>query len=257
MGMIYKITDKVWGISDMPWPFFYAIEAFVILKIIVYTIIFCFVTLTYPFLYIFGIWYLIKKKKKPNWINFSLYTILMGWYIFVITKYFILGAPMPQYQEWPGGDSTVQQYRTENVYEIKKTPNGEEFLPGKIYNYRIVIDDAENSLYTSNIQRGWRDEKPLKMSKRQINSLNGIYEWKSEIFFETQRQMFDYICENFTEMQKFKISPSTVSKSVTSKPTVEKKTNIADEYNDRLDEYMDDPEDELRFDPEVFDFQDD
>lgn len=33
--------------------------------------------------------------------------------------------------------------------------------------------------------------------------------------------------------------------------------NIYDEYQDRLDDYLDDPEDEIRFDPEVFDFQDD
>ena len=35
-----------------------------------------------------------------------------------------------------------------------------------------------------------------------------------------------------------------------------KTTNAEDEYNDRLDAYLDDPEDELRFDPEIFDFQD-
>ena len=33
-------------------------------------------------------------------------------------------------------------------------------------------------------------------------------------------------------------------------------TNAEDEYNDRLDDYLDDPEDELRFDPEIFEFQD-
>lgn len=35
-----------------------------------------------------------------------------------------------------------------------------------------------------------------------------------------------------------------------------KTTNAVDEYNERLDDYLDDPEDELRFDPEIFDFQD-
>ena len=35
-----------------------------------------------------------------------------------------------------------------------------------------------------------------------------------------------------------------------------KASNAEDEYNDRLDDYLDDPEDELRFDPEIFDFQD-
>lgn len=35
-----------------------------------------------------------------------------------------------------------------------------------------------------------------------------------------------------------------------------KTTNAEDEYNDRLDDYLDDTEDELQFDPSTFDFQD-
>ena len=254
MGMIYKITDKVWGISDMPWPFFYFIQAFVILKIIVYTIIICLVTLTYPLLYIFGVWYLIKKKKKPNWFYFALYTGLMGWYIFFIVKYLILGYPLYRYTDWPGGNEPNLQIKTEIPYQKLFTPNGEEFSPDKVYNYKIKIDDAASSLKTSNIQRGWRNEAPLKMTSSQIRSLNGIYEWKSPIFFETQRQMFDYICEHFSEMQKYKVEslPVKLREIKTSGSS-----NIYDEYQDRIDEYLDDPEDELRFDPEVFDFQDD
>ena len=250
MGMIYKVTDKVWGISDMPWPFFYGIQAFIILKIIISTIILCLVTLTYPLLYIFGIWYLIKKHKKPNWFYFALYTALMGWYIFVIVKFFILGYPMPRYSDWPGGDQPVQQ-NIEQPFEVLKTPNGEEYAPGKVYHYRIVIDDAENSFETSNIQRGWRNEPPLKWSKSQIKALNGIYEWQSEIFFETQRRMFDYICEHFNEMRKYKVSAAPASNNPA------KTSNMYDAYQDRLDEYLDDPEDEIRFNPETFDFQDD
>ena len=62
MRTIYKVTEKVWGISDMPWPVFYGIQAFVILKVVIHTIFLCLVTATYPFLYGFGVWYLIKKK---------------------------------------------------------------------------------------------------------------------------------------------------------------------------------------------------
>ena len=254
MGMIYKVTEKVWGISDMPWPFFYGIQAFVIFKIIIGTIILCLITITYPFLYIFGVWYLIKKKKKPNWFYFALYTALMGWYIFVIVKYLILGYPMHQYSDWPAGDKPIQQFATEQTYPIKETPNGEVYEEGKVYNYWIKVADAENSLKASNIQRGWRNEPPLKMKASQVRKLNGVYEWQSTIFFETQRQMFDYICEHYKEMQKYKVS----SLSERRKPSGSaKKTNIYDEYQDRLDDYLDDPEDEIRFDPEVFDFQND
>lgn len=254
MGMLYKVTDKVWGISDMPWPFFYGIQAFVILKLIIGTVILCFVTLTYPFLYGFGIWYLIKKKKKPNWFYFAVYTALMGWYVFVIVRYGILSYPMPQYSGWPGGNQSLNQHPTEQIYEIKKTPNGEEYTPDKVYNYHIKIDDAANTLETSNIQRGWRDEPPLKMSTSQIKKLNGVYEWQSNIFFETQRQMFDYICEHFSEMQKYKVGSASIPRKSAKSY---KHTNIYDEYQDRLDDYLDDPEDEITFNPEIFNFQDD
>ena len=124
----------------------------------------------------------------------------------------------------------------------------------EIYDYRLTITDAEELLRTSNIQRGWRDEPPLKMTSWQIKALNGVYEWQSTIAFKTQREMFDYICEHFKEMQKYKDGSTPVSrKSVKSS----KSSNIYDEYQDRLDDYLDDPEDEIEFDPEVFDFQDD
>ena len=124
----------------------------------------------------------------------------------------------------------------------------------EIYDYRLNITDAEELLRTSNIQRGWRDKPPLKISSSQIRALNGVYEWQSTIAFKTQREMFDYICEHFSEMQKYKVGSAPASR----KPgKSSKSSNIYDEYQDRLDDYLDDPEDEITFDPEVFDFQDD
>ena len=124
----------------------------------------------------------------------------------------------------------------------------------EIYDYSLTITDAEELLRTSNIQRGWRDEPPLKMTTSQISALNGIYEWQSSIAFKTQREMFDYICEHYKEMQTYKVDSAPVS---TKPVNTSKSSNIYDEYQDRLDEYLDDPEDEITFDPEVFDFQDD
>ena len=124
----------------------------------------------------------------------------------------------------------------------------------EIYDYRLTITNADELLRTSNIQRGWRDEPPLKMTTSQIKALNGVYQWQSTISFKTQREMFDYICEHFNEMQKYKVGSAPIpQKSVKSS----KHTNIYDEYQDRLDDYLDDPEDEITFDPDIFDFQDD
>ena len=179
MGVIYKITDRVWGISDMPWPFFYGIRVFVFLKLFILLIIFLLITATYPFLYIYGVWYLIKKKKKPNWLYFVLYTALMGWYIFCIVRYLILGYPTNQTEGWPYGDKSIKEIISTQPYNDPYAPREEKYSPGKVYNYKFKPEES---------------------------------------------------------------SPSS---------------NIYDEYQDRLDDYLDDPEDEIRFDPEIFDFQDD
>ena len=142
------------------------------------------------------------------------------------------------------------QYTSYSAVHFDET----EVTVPQIYDYRLTITDAEELLRTSNIQRGWRDEPPLKMTSWQIKALNGVYEWQSTIVFKTQREMFDYICEHFKEMQKFKVGSVPVSR----KPgKSSKSSNIYDEYQDRLDDYLEDPEDEITFDPDIFDFQDD
>ena len=55
-------------------------------------------------------------------------------------------------------------------------------------------------------------------------------------------------------MQKYKVSTTDPFGGIIKSPGGR---NPEDEYNDRMDEYLDDPEDELEFNPEVFDFQDD
>ena len=150
--------------------------------------------------------------------------------------------------------SVGQSSKNENSYkEIHKSKK--PIRENRIYQYKFTIEDAAHELEISNYQRvKWRGENPLKLSYSQIKALNGVYEWQSTIYFNTQREMFDYICEHFSEMQKYKVGSTSVSrKSVKSS----KSSNIYDEYQDRLDDYLDNPEDEITFDPDIFDFQDD
>ena len=266
MGTIYKITDKVWGISDLPWPAFYGIQGFVFLKILVGTIILCLVTIFYPLLYIFGIWYLISKKKKPNWLYFALYTGLMGWYIFCIVKYLVLGYPIQNYSGWPSGDKPI-------AGTVAPPPDNSETLiwqDGTLVpfddslevseldiqdspsHYRITIRDAEFEYDWLNTHRIEQNLEPLNLTPSQIKKLPGIYAWDSNIKFTTQAQLLNYVCKHIDEMQKYKIS--TTDPFGGKIKTTENK-NTADEFNDRMIDYLDDPEDELEFDPEVFDSQ--
>lgn len=68
------------------------------------------------------------------------------------------------------------------------------------------------------------------------------------------RPVFEYnadVAVSSDSIERGEYRPSEFKYDKTSK-----EGNAADEYNDSLDYYQDDPEDELRFDPEVFDFQD-
>lgn len=267
MGTIYKITDKVWGISDLPWPVFYGIQGFIFLKIIFGAILLCLVTVTYPLLYIFGVCYLIKKKKKPNWLYFALYTGLMGWYIFCVVKYLILGYPIHQYGGWPSGDkpvacSTATETKTsENL--IWKDGNlvplderlemSESDIQKETTHYRITVRDPEFEYRWLNTHRKEQNLEPVYLSPRQLQKLAGVYAWDSNIKFNTEAQLLNYLCTHFDEMQKYKISSTDPYGGM---PKARGGKNIEDEYNDRLEDYHDDPEDELRFNPEVFDFQD-
>lgn len=268
MGTIYKITDRVWGISDLPWPVFYGIQGFVFIKIIIGTILLCIITLIYPLLYLFGVWYLISKKKKPNWLYFALYSGLMGWYIFCIVKYLVLGYPMQNYSSWPNGDKPI-------TGTVAPHPDNSETLiwqDGKLVpfddclevserdirdtpsHYRLTIRDAEFEYEWLNTHRRSQHLEPLKLTPNQIKKLPGVYAWDSKIKFTTQAQLLNYVCKHIDEMQKYKISTSD---PFGGKIKSTKHTNEADEYNDRLEEYLDDPEDELEFNPEVFDSQND
>lgn len=268
MGTIYKITDRVLGIYDLPWPTFYVIQGFVFIKIIIGTILLCIITVLYPFLYIFGVWYLIKKKKKPDWLYFALYTGLMGWYIFCIVKYLVLGYPMQNYSGWPGGDrpipGTVATTRDNSKTWIWKDDKlvpfddslevSEDDIQDCSSHYRITIRDAEFEYEWLNTHRREQHLEPLNLSANQIKKLPGVYAWDSHIKFTTQAQLLNYVCKHIDEMQIYKISTED---PFGGKIKSTENENETDEYNDRLVEYLDDPEDELEFDPAVFDFQND
>ena len=268
MGTLYKITDKVWGISDLPWPAFYAIRGFVFLKIIFGTILLFLLTITFPLLYIFGIWYLIKKKKKPNWLYFALYTALMGWYIFCIVKYLILGYPAHSYSSAPFADKPPASSVAPKPMDREMVINEDgEWVPlddrlevsetdllNEPTHYRFSVTDAEFEYEWLNRHRLEQNLEPIRLSSRQLKKMKGVYAWDSKIKFTTQAQLLNYLCKHLDEMQKYKISDTD---PFGGPPKAKTGRNAEDEYNDRLDDYLDDPEDEIEFNPEVFDFQND
>ena len=268
MGTLYKITDKVWGISDLPWPAFYAIRGLVFLKIIFSGILLCLAAIIYPLLYIFGVWYLIRKKKKPNWFYFALYTGLMGWWIFCVVKYLILGYPVPSYSAQPFADKPIESSEAPKPTDVEMVINEDgEWVPlddrlevsetellNEPAHYRFSVTDAEFEYEWLNRHRLEQNLEPVRLTSRQLRKMEGVYAWDSKIKFTTQAQLLNYLCKHLDEMQKYKISDTD---PFGGPPKAKTGRNAEDEYNDRLDDYLDDPEDEIEFNPEVFDFQND
>lgn len=256
----------------MPWPVFYGTRIYTIFKVIIGAVLLCLVTATYPLLYLLGVWYLIRNKKKPNWLYFALYTGLLIWYVFVIVKYMILGFPVKQNNGWPSGDTPVFTYHTpvpnsarsmicrdengtpfDDRLEIDCLETGDETV-NDVKHFRLTIRDPQFEYEWLNRHRVEQNLKPLNLTASQIRNLGGTYAWNSKIKFATQAQLLNYVCTHFDEMQQYKEEDMYLVK--TEGKVSKESSNIPDEYNDRLEDYLADPEDEIEYSPEVFDFQD-
>lgn len=86
MGTFYKLTNWLWGISDLPWPIFGAVWVGTILKVILGGIGLCLVVLVFPFVYIYGLYKWYKTKICPEWFWPFWYSFLFGWYIFMLIR---------------------------------------------------------------------------------------------------------------------------------------------------------------------------
>ena len=83
--------------------------------------------------------------------------------------------------------------------------------------------------------------KYVKVKKRKYGNIgipDGHYEWDADVLLKTEKEMYEYLKKHYKEI----------------------KDNSFDEisyYEDMRDDYLDDPEDEIRFPPEIFETLDD
>lgn len=113
------------------------------------------------------------------------------------------------------------------------------------YHYEVTISNARREWETYEKETLINGEIRLRKTSSDISEVNGTYIWDMDEYLPDEDAMFNYILSNYPRMKKYK---------VTAKP---RRKNDADEFNDRLDEYLSDPEDEAEFPPEIFDYLDD
>ena len=143
----------------------------------------------------------------------------------------------PLKQEYKFDPNTyVDPYGTTTCYpsDISKSkPKGK-------YHYKVTISNASQELNTYEKEELINGELRLRKTSPDISYLNGTYIWDSDVYLPDEDAMFNYICTHYNEMKKYKVSGRS--------------KNIYDEYNDRLYDYLEDPEDEIEYDPDIFDF---
>lgn len=109
------------------------------------------------------------------------------------------------------------------------------------YHYTVTISQPEQEWETYEQRELINGEIQLK--RRQANKipeyLIGTYIWDMDEYLPSEQAMYNYIANNYERMKYYKVSY---------------RGDGSDEFNDRLDEYYADPEDESEFDPDIFDF---
>ena len=79
--------------------------------------------------------------------------------------------------------------------------------------------------------------------------ISGHFEWYCNERLSTTQQMFDYVVAHHRAIVK--------QMKEVKRRGISRQLDEASYYQDHYDEYLDDPEDELRFPPEIFDTNDD
>lgn len=139
--------------------------------------------------------------------------------------------------------SDVERWKREQAKKGKNAGETASSSKGK-YHYHITLSNAHREW--DNYDKEVNADGSVRMRKRSsdLSYLNGTYEWDMDLYLSNDDAILSYIIENYNTLKKYKVKPTS-------------NRNIYDEYNDNLDAYLDDPEDEITFDPDIYDFLDD
>lgn len=161
--------------------------------------------------------------------------------------------PIKRSSTWDPNKPYISPYpKPRNIYRegannalYRETSSNYSNNKGK-YHYEVTISNARREWETYEQETLINGDVRLKKKSPDISEVNGTYIWDMDEYLPDADAQFNYILSNYSRMRKYKVSHSKGSRN-----------NDADIYNDRLDEYLSDPEDEAEFPPEIFDYLDD
>lgn len=161
--------------------------------------------------------------------------------------------PLRKSSTWNSDKPYVSPYpKPRNIYRegvnnapYKETSSNYSNNKGK-YHYEVTISNTKREWETYEQETLINGDIRLKKKYLDISEVNGTYIWDMDEYLPDADAQFNYILSNYSRMKRYKVLYSRASRN-----------NDADIYNDRLDEYLSDPEDESEFPPEIFDYLDD
>lgn len=78
--------------------------------------------------------------------------------------------------------------------------------PNYKYHYTLTISNAQREWETYETQEMINGEVRFRKTSPDVTYLNGYYEWDSDIYLPDENAMFNYICDNYEIMKKYKVS---------------------------------------------------
>lgn len=97
---------------------------------------------------------------------------------------------------------TVEQQET----HVNKEDDEYNYKINYKYHYTLTISNAQREWETYETQEMINGEVRLHKISPDVSYLNGYYEWDSDIYLPDENAMFNYICDNYEIMKKYKVS---------------------------------------------------
>ena len=185
-------------------------------------------------------------------------TIIVLFFILYIVGYALLIEPKKTKTERTERRTMVVSERQQRAVHPQQTRTEKERMVKSLSDWPL---DLGKYFYTIDIAPGYEMENEEyevvgesggNLIVRKHNDwpdISGHFEWYCNEKLTTTQQMFDYVMAHqkaiVKQMQEIK------------RRGLNRQFDEASYYQDHYDEYLDDPEDEIRFPPEIFDANDD
>ena len=137
---------------------------------------------------------------------------------------------------YPSDRKRLQKEREDKAKKKSATSKGK-------YHYHVNVSNVHRDRETYDREILADGSVRLKKKSTDLSHINGTYDWDMDLYITDDDELLSYIINNYDWLKKYKVSGS--------------ESNIHDDYNNRIDDYLDDPEDETTFDPDIFNFLDD